>query len=196
MKLLKALLLTSALAFAQPALAGYANVAIPSTANPTSTFTFPATTPTYAALNLVANNATAGSVTVSSFTATATAACSFDLALIKLSINNTGTGPGTGVDGWNLTLRTWTAAPTYVNGDAAAYRVATGGAGQIGQYTCTLTQYDDAATGMCATAPGWPSSVKLASGSTVYWDLQSNGVVTRQVSKVVTVTPMLKQDAC
>lgn len=193
MKFLKGLLIAAALLFSSPALAGYAPVAIPTTANPTSTLTRPADTAVYAVLDNIATNTAGGSASVPSFTATATAACSFDLSAAIMSWNSTA-----GMDGVSITVRFFSTAPTYAagNGDNGVYLLATNADKLIGKMTCYLEQHTTAAVGACFSSFGFPSSIKLASGSTVFWDMQTNTIFTPQSGKIATLTPMLKQDAC
>lgn len=139
--------------------------------NPTSVLTRPSNILTYAQNNLVANNATAGSVTVPSVSAARVSAGSFMVRRIRLTTNVT-----TGWDVSTFTIRFWSTAPTYSNGDRGAYAVLTGAAGFLGAFVVTLAQFTDGAAGIGVPSIGTEMGVALASGLLVYWDLQYTGV--------------------
>lgn len=149
--------------------------------NPTSTLTRPANTTAYGANQLIASNATPGSIVVPNF-AIANAAGAAIIPRVRLSTNAT-TGWGT-----TLTLNLWTTAPTYTNGDGGTYAVATGGATHVAQFSCVLTQYGDAAQGECQINVNNFAILKLASGTAVYWDLQTTAAVTPISGQTFTVT--------
>lgn len=138
--------------------------------NPSSTLTRPADTKAYAQNDLVASNTTAGSVVVPSLTVTAESAGGFVARKARLTTNKT-----SGWDGVQLRVRFWTAAPTYTNGDNGAYAVATGASGYIGKMDVTLEQFGDGATGIGVPTSGVDFGVALASGQTIYWDVQYIG---------------------
>ena len=76
----------------------------------------------YTAGQLIANNATAGSITVPSF-AIATSAGAAAIPRLRLSVNDTtSTSWGT----VQIQVDLWSAAPTWTNGDHAAWLPATG----------------------------------------------------------------------
>ena len=149
--------------------------------NPTGTLTRPANTTAYAASQLIASSTTAGSIVVPSF-AIANAAGGAIIPRVRLSTNAT-TGWGT-----TLTLNLWTSAPTYTNGDGGTYAVATGGASHVAQFNCILTQYGDAAQGECQITVNNFAILKLASGTAVYWDLQTTAAATPISGQTFTVT--------
>jgi hypothetical protein len=72
-----------------------------------------------------------------------------------------------------MSVNLWRAAPTYQNGDNGAYNVLTGSGSWIGNFVFSLTQqFGDGAVGS-----GGPSGVnelvvKLASGTSIFWDMQ------------------------
>jgi hypothetical protein len=149
--------------------------------NPTSTLTRPADTTAYAANDLIASSTTAGSIVVPSF-AIANAAGGAIIPRMRLSTTAT-TGWGT-----TLTVTLWSAAPTYTNGDNGAYAVATGAAGRLAAFSCTLTQYGDGAAGSCVITSGNALVLKLASGTAVYWDLQATAAATPISGQTFTLT--------
>lgn len=134
--------------------------------NPTGTTTRPANTTNYAQNQLIASSTTAGSVSVSSV-AIANSAGGALIPRVRLATNK--------ASGWDATVirvRLWSTAPTYTNGDGGAYAVATGAAGFLGQYDVTLTQYGDGAIGAGSPSVGNAAVIKLASGTSVFWDMQ------------------------
>jgi hypothetical protein len=71
----------------------------------------------------------------------------------------------------------WAAAPTMTNGDRAAYLIATGSAGYLGSFSCTMIQGGDGAYGRCSplTGAGTVVSLRLQSGTPalIYWTLEA-----------------------
>jgi hypothetical protein len=134
--------------------------------NPTSVLTRPADTSAYAQNDLIASSTTAGSVVVPSF-AIANTAGGAAIHRLQLATNKT-----SGWDGVVLRVRLWTTAPTYTNGDNGAWAVATGAAGALGSFDITLAQYADGASGRGIPAVGTVIHVKLASGTSIFWDVQ------------------------
>lgn len=132
--------------------------------NPTSTLTRPANTTAYAVGDVISSNTTAGSVVVPSF-AIANSAGAAIIPRLRLSSNVT-----TGWSAISLQVNLWTAAPTYTNGDNGAYAVATGAAGYLGSCQISLNQFGDGAVGVGAISNG--ANIKLASGTSIFWDLQ------------------------
>ena len=147
--------------------------------NPTSVLTRPANTTAYAVGNLIASSTTAGSVAVPSFTVAAGAA----ITALRLVTNKT-----SGWSGVQLSVRLWTTAPTFTNGDGGAYAVATGAAGYIGTFLFSLIQFGDGAAERGTVNLGGIIWEKLASGLLVYWDLQINTVATPASAQTFTLT--------
>ena len=153
---------------------------------PTSTLTLPATTTAYGSGQLVASSATAGSVVVPSF-AIANTAGGAAIGRLRLSVND---ATATAWPAVKLQVDLWTAAPTFTNGDRGAFLPATGVAGHLAAFTCTMSaEYGDGAYAECSPAVGSYVIPKLASGTTVYWTLQTAaaGGLTG-ASKVFTLT--------
>ena len=153
--------------------------------NPTSTLTRPANTTPYSVNNIVASSTTAGSIVVPSF-AIANSAGGAIVPRIRINTNVT-----TGWGAVNLLVTLWTTAPTYTNGDGSAYAVATGSANRVGQYQVTLTQNGDGAAGEGMPNVGNAASIKLASGTAVYWDIQILTAATPISGQTFTITPEL-----
>lgn len=160
-------------------------------ANPSATITRPANTTAYGTNTLVANSTTAGSVTPFAISYTLTAACSGRVAELRLTTNHT-----TGLSGASFITRAWSAAPTYTNGDGGSYAVATGGANFLGRFSGSCEQFGDAAACVLTSDSGFAKALKLASGSTVYFDLMSPTGFTPQSGKTFTLTALVEQDAC
>lgn len=154
--------------------------------NPTSTLTLPAATTAYTAGNLIASNATAGSVVVPSFAISNTAGAAI-ISRLRLSTNDT---TSTAWGAQTITVDLWTAAPTFTNGDRGAYSPATGTGSHLGSYSCAMSAvYGDGVYAECAPAVGNFSLVKLASGTSVYWTLTATtGSGVTGASKVFTLT--------
>ena len=91
----------------------------------------------------------------------------------------------------NFSVNLWTAAPTYSAGDAGPYGVATGGAGWLANFLPVMTQFGDAAAGAAAVTGANEATIKLASGTTVYWDLQTLSYVQPGASQTFTLIPEL-----
>jgi len=153
--------------------------------NPTSTLTRPNDTTAYAINDLIASSTTAGSIVVPSF-AIANSAGGAIIPRVRVNTNVT-----TGWGAVNLLVTLWAVAPTYTNGDNGAYAVATGSANRIGQYQVTLTQNGDGADGEGMPNVGNASAVKLASGTAIYWDIQTLTAATPIANQTFVITPEL-----
>lgn len=161
----------------------------PTTTNPTSTLTMPAATTAYTAGQLIANNATAGSVVVPSF-AIANAAGAALIPRLRLATNDS-TSTAWGAQTVQVDL--WSAAPTFTNGDRGAFLPATGTGTHYGSYSCTISaEYGDGAFSECIPLVGNFSLVKIASGTSIFWTLQAiSGSGVTGASKVWTLTAEL-----
>lgn len=140
--------------------------------NPTSRLTRPANTTAYAANQSIASSTTAGSVVVPSF-AIATSGGGVLLPRLRLRTNAT-----SGWGGVNLSINLWSAAPAYTNGDGGAYAVATGSAGWLANFLLSLIQFGDGAIGAGPLTGASELALKLASGTSVFWDVQILTAVT------------------
>ena len=135
--------------------------------NPTSSLTLPATTTAYAAGNLVANSATAGSISVPGLTLTNSGAI---IPRLRLSTND---ATSTGWGGVQVQVDLWSAAPTFVNGDRGAFALASGAASHLGAYSGTMSAVGgDGAYAELSPVVGSVSAPKLAV-PTIYWTLQA-----------------------
>lgn len=176
-----ALIATLALLWSAPALA---QISTPS--NPASTLTLPAPTTAYTAGQLIANIATAGSVIVPTFPISG-GSFSALINRVRLSTNDT---TSTAWGAQTITVDLWSAAPTFTNGDRGAYSPATGVAGHLGAFSCTMSaEYGDGAYAECAPAVG-NAAIVVPGGSTIWWTLTaSTGSGLTGVSKVFTLRP-------
>ena len=160
--------------------------ASPVTTNPTSTLTLTSTTTAYSAGQLIANNATAGSVTVPSF-AIANSAGGAIIPRLRLSTND---ATSTAWGAQTIQVDLWLAAPTFSNGDRGTWSIATGSANHLGSFACTMSsEYGDGAYAECSPAVGNGVMPKLASGTSVYWTLNAKtGSGVTGASKAFTLT--------
>lgn len=154
--------------------------------NPTSTLTLPSATTAYTAGQLIASSATAGSITVPSFSI-ANAGGGAVIARLRLSTND---ATSTAWGGQTIQVDLWSAAPTFANGDRGAWSPATGTAGHLGAFSCVMSaEYGDGAYGECAPAVGQAAMPKLASGAAIYWTLDAiTGSGVTGAGKVFTLT--------
>ena len=157
-----------------------------SVTNPTSQLTLTSSTTAYSVGNLVASSATAGSVVVPSFaianSAGAGQICSLDLT----SDDSASTAWG----GVTVQIDLWRTAPTFTNGDHAAYVIATGSANFIGTLTGTYgPAAGDGAYARLVPVTGDCFRPKLASGTSIFWTEQvllATGVLTANKHQTVT----------
>ncbi len=155
-----------------------------SAANPTSTLQMTSGTSAYTTGQLIASSGTAGSIVVPSLVLPNTTAV---ISRVRLTNNDT---TSTAWPAKVVTVDLWSAAPTFTNGDRAAFLPATGTAGHLAAFTCTMSaEYGDGVYAECplATGSGTVAELKLAS-STIYWTLSTTGSGTTGASKVFTLT--------
>lgn len=159
-------------------------------ANTSTTLTRPADSTGYTAGDLVANNTTAGSVTVPTVTVARVAGGSGMIRSAILKTNHT-----TGLDAINFTVDIWSAAPTFTNGDNGVYAVATNGDKWLGSLSGSFRQFADYASAMLAPDGGVGElSFKLASGTDVYWTMRTNGAFTPASGKTFNLVANVAQD--
>jgi hypothetical protein len=153
---------------------------------PTSTGTAVTAQLYYKPNDLVGSAGVAGSIVVPSFSI-ASAAGGAILPRIRI---RTSLSPFSW-QGVNLSINLWSAAPTYTNGDAQPYAIATGSATWLANYLVTLTQFGDGAVGAAQLTGANEMALKLASGTAVYWDLQILSYVGPAASQTFTLIPEL-----
>jgi hypothetical protein len=161
----------------------------PSGTNPTSTLTLTSATTAYTAGQLIANNATAGSVVVPSF-AIATSAGSAAIGRLRLSAND---ATSTAWGAQTVQVDLWSTAPTFTNGDRGAWLAATGSAAHLASFSCSMSAVQgDGVFGECSPSVGSFALPKLASGTSIFWTLKaSTGSGVTGASKVFTLTAEL-----
>ena len=158
-------------------------------ANPTSTLTRPNNTTAYSINDLIASNTTAGSIVVPTVTVTRFAASGGKITGVCLTTPQT-----SGLDLVQIRIRFWRTAPTYTNGDNGAYAVATGASGYLGKAEVTLEQFGDGATGCAPIYERSDLRIKLASGSTIGWDMQVLTAFTPSANQTFTMTLDAEED--
>lgn len=158
----------------------------PAITNPTSTLTLTSATTAYTAGQLIANNATAGSITVPSF-AIANSAGGALISRLRLTTNDNTTTAWPNVV---VQVDLWLAAPTFSTGDRTTWTIATGTANHFGSFSCAMSpEYGDGAYAECAPTVGSVVTPKLASGTSVFWTLKAVGASgVTGASKVFTLT--------
>lgn len=129
----------------------------------TATLTRPADNTAYASGDLVANSATAGSVTPLSFALPFTSGTGQTiLQRVRVSKNNTNVSNAT------FRLHLYAASPTVSNGDNAAW-LSTQAANYLGFIDCAaMLAFSDGGASFGSAAAGAEMRLKLPSGSTVY----------------------------
>lgn len=161
-----------------------------SVTNPTSTLTMTSATTAYTAGQLIASSATAGSIVVPSF-AILNAAGGAAIPRVRLASNDTTSTAWVGV---TIQVDLWSAAPTWTNGDRAAWLPATGSASHLASYSCTMPTpvWGDGLATECLISVNNFAAVKLASGTTIYWSLKAVGASgVTGASKTFTLTAEL-----
>lgn len=152
---------------------------------PSANFTTTAATTAWAQNQLVANSATAASVTALAF-ANAVRVPGGTAAIRRASLSVTA---DTGFAGQSFTLKLYTSAPTCVNGDRATWL--TNQSGFIGDLAITLSQgFSDFVQGTGAPTVGSEINFAAANGSTtIYGLLVSNSNFSPQAgSRVITAS--------
>jgi hypothetical protein len=134
---------------------------------------------------LIANSTTPGSVASSPF-AIGTSGGGAIISYLQILASAT-----SGWGGVLLSVNLWRAQPTYTNGDAQNYVVATGAAQYIGTYTGLLIQFGDGAVGNLFPTQNIAALPKLASGTSIYWDIQMLGIAVPITAQTFTITPGL-----
>jgi hypothetical protein len=148
--------------------------AVTPTLTTVSTLSLTGTTTAYTTGQLVANNATAGSITNPSFSMPALGG-----AIPRIRVQTTDT-LSTAWAGAAIQIDLWSAAPTWTNGDHATWLPATGAASHIAQFSCTFPSavWGDGLATECTLNQGNYASL---TSTTVYWSVQAtsgSGVLT------------------
>jgi hypothetical protein len=156
--------------------------------NPTSTLTRPANTTAYASGELIASSTIAGSIVVPSITVARGSGLGFGIRYARLYTNTTWSSVA-------VTLRLWSAAPTYANGDGGAYDVTLGSASYLGSYSMTFAAFAGGDGAFAVAQPNGATEidVMLSSGTAIYWDLAIGGAATPISGQTFTFIPGIIQ---
>jgi hypothetical protein len=159
-------------------------------AQQSSTLTLTSATTAYTANQLIASSATAGSVVVPSVTIADPGGTPLVPRLRLVSNDTTSTAWG----GKTIQVDLWAAAPTFTNGDRAAWLTATGVANHLAAFTCVMSAVQgDGYYSECAPVTGTYAVLKPGN-TTVFWTLQSiDGSGVTGASKTMTLTPEVMQ---
>lgn len=152
--------------------------------NPLASFARPATTPTYASGQLVANSATAGSVTPLQWTlGNAFGVAMFRLTRVRLYKSGT-----TGTNGsFRVHLYQGVAAPTVTNGDTGNW-LSTGAANWLGNIDVTsLLTFSDGCAGTGSAAAGSELYIKASAGANIYGLIEARAGYVGQSAETFTV---------
>lgn len=131
-----------------------------------STLSLTSSTTAYTSGQLVANNATAGSVTNPSFSMPAAGG-----AIPRLRVQTTDT-TSTAWANASIQIDLWNAAPTWTNGDHATWLPATGSASHIASFTCSFPSavWGDGLATECTPNQG---NYISTTSTTIYWSVQA-----------------------
>lgn len=160
-------------------------------ANPSASFAVPNSAATYAIGDLIANSATAGSVTPMSFANVARVAAGA-ASVIKARMTKTGTG----IVGASFTLHLYGASPTVTNGDDGVW-LSNQAATYLGGFEFNLANakvFSDGVSVNGITQTGYPVTVDLASGTTIYGLLEARGAYVRTAAETFTITLEVEQE--
>ena len=170
---------------------GTGGAVIGAIANPSANFTRPNDTTAYAIGDLIANSTTAGSVTPMSFANVARVAAGA-ASIIKARLSKTGTG----ITGASFLLHLYGASPTVTNGDNGAW-LSTQAATYLGGFEFGLANakvFSDGVSINGITQTGYPVTVDLASGTTIYGLLEARGAYAPTAQEVFTITLEVEQE--
>lgn len=160
-------------------------------ANPSANFTRPNDTTAYAVGDLIANSTTAGSVAPMSFANIARVAAGA-ASIIKARLSKTSTG----ITGASFLLHLYGASPTVTNGDNGAWLSAQA-LTYLGAFEFSLTNmkvFSDGVSCNGITQTGYPITVDLASGTTVYGLLEARGAYAPGNAETFTITLEVEQE--
>jgi hypothetical protein len=95
--------------------------------------------------------------------------------------------------GQTVRVDLWTTTPTWTNGDRGAWSPATQTGAHLASFTCTMSaEYGDGVYSECSPLVGNYTTVKLASGTSVFWSLDAlSGSGVTGASKTWTLTAEL-----
>ena len=165
-------------------------IAVGAIANPSSSFAVPNSSATYAVGDLIANSATAGSVTPMEKTIVRTAAGA--AVIVKGRFYKTGTG----IVGASFREHFFTSSPTVTNGDDGVFlpnqcltRI-----GSIDYNLADMVVHSDGVSCMGIPTTGYPITVDLPSGSVVYSLIEARGAYVRTAAETITTVAEIEQE--
>ena len=170
---------------------GESGITVGRIANPSASFSVPNSAATYAIGDLIANSATAGSVTPMSFANVARVAAGA-AAIIKARLTKTGTG----IVGAAFRLHLYSASPTVTNGDDGAF-LPNQAANYLGAFefgTTNMRVHSDGVACNGVTQTGYPITVDLSSGTTIYGLVEAAGAYVRTAAETFTFTLEVEQE--
>lgn len=160
-----------------------------------STITLTSRTTARSAGTLMANNATAASITNQLFKIAKGYQGAF-IPRLRLSIND---ATSTAWNGQTIQIDLWSCAPTWTNADAGTWLPATGSACHLGAFTCVMpsAEWGDGIATECSpnvsnfAMPNIADNVlEVPPRAGIYWSLQAvTGSGVTGASAVVTMTP-------
>lgn len=169
---------------------GGAGIPVGAIANPSSSFAVPNSAATYAIGDLIANSATAGSVTPMQKTIVRTAAGA--AVIVKGRFYKTGTG----IVGASFREHYFTSSPTVTNGDDGVFlpnqcltRI-----GSIDYNLADMVVHSDGVSCMGIPTTGYPITVDLPSGSVVYSLIEARGAYVRTAAETITTVAETEQE--
>ena len=155
--------------------------------NASATVTRPANTTAYASGDLVANSATAGSVTPLSWTASREAGVPFRIQRVRMKMSDAV------LTNASFRLHLYGSAPTVTNGDNGAW--VSIDADYLGSIDITVDKaFSVGSAGVAVPTSGVPLGVVLASGTTLYGLLEARAVYTPTSAEVFTVVLEISQN--
>jgi len=160
-------------------------------ANPSASFSVPNSAATYAIGDLIANSATAGSVTPISFANVARVAAGA-FSAVRARLHKTGTG----IVGAAFRLHLYSASPTVTNGDDGAF-LPNQAANYLGAFefgTTNMRVHSDGVACNGVTQTGYPITVDLSSGTTIYGLVEAAGAYVRTAAETFTFTLEVEQE--
>ena len=166
-------------------------IAVGAIANVSNSFAVPNSAATYAVGDLIANSATAGSVTPLTFAGVARVAAGA-ASVIKARLSKTGTG----TTGAAFILHLYSASPTPSNGDDGAW-LTNQAANYLGAFEFSLANmrvFTDGVSCNGITLTGYPVTFDLSSGTTIYGLLEARGAYVRTAAETFTVTLEVEQE--
>lgn len=170
---------------------GTGGAVIGAIANPSANFSVPNSAATYAIGDLIANSATAGSVTPMSFANVARVAAGA-ASVIKARLSKTGTG----IVGASFLLHLYGTSPTVTNGDDGVW-LSTQAATYLGAFEFSVANakvFSDGVSINGITQTGYPVTADLASGTTIYGLLEARGAYVRTAAETFTITLEVEQE--